>query len=127
MAVSHITTVRNTLADTVVDLVDVGATDANGDLFYTTAVDAEVATLEFAVTAFGAAAAGIATANAIVSDTNAAGGLLALFQFRDRNNAEILRGSITVTAGGGDIEISNLTIGAGDTVSCSTLTYESAV
>lgn len=126
MTVSHVVALRNTLGDAAVDSIDVGSTDANGDIVYQTSGDVEVATLGFSATAFGASAIGIATANAVSSDTNATGGIAAKFKFQDRDNVQKISGSITATGGGGDIEISNVTIGAGVTVSISSLTYEAA-
>lgn len=81
MALTHVTAVRNTLADACVDLIDAGTTDPNGDLVIMTSADAEVATLPCSDPAFGAAAAGTATANAISDDTDAAGGTAAKFKF----------------------------------------------
>ena len=127
MALAHVTALRNTLADAAVDSLDTGTTDPNGDLVYATAGAVEVAILAFAASAFGVAAAGIATAAAIASDTNATGGLVAICILQNRDNAEQFRGSVTATSGGGDIELTNLTIGAGDTVSTSSLTYEAPV
>lgn len=123
MALTHTTSTRNTIADAVVDLIDGGAGDAQGDLVFMTSGDVEVATLNMSATAFGAAASGTATAAAISDDTNATGGTIAKFKLQNKANTEILRGSVTATAGGGDIELSSVSIGAGDTVSVSSLTY----
>lgn len=122
-AITHTTTVRNGLADYVVDLLDVGATNPEGWLVIMTSGDVEVATLPMSNPAFGAAAAGVATASAITDDTSATGGTAALFRLNDRNGTEILRGSVTATGGGGDIELSTVIIPAAGTVSISSLTY----
>ena len=127
MALTHVTAVRNVVADAVVDSIDAGATDANGDLEYMTAGDVEVATLAMANPAFGAAAAAVATANAIADDTNATGGTVSKFKLQDRDNGEVLQGSVTATSGGGDIELTNVVIGATDTVSTSSMTYTAPV
>jgi hypothetical protein len=130
MSLTHITTVRNSLADLVVDLIDIGSTDATGDLQIatSTAFTTILATLQFANPAFGAAAAGVATANAIAPDTNAANtGTATSFRIRDRNNAEILRGTVTATGGGGDIQLSSVSISGGDTISLTSLTYTSSL
>lgn len=122
-AITHTTATRNTLADTVVDLIDVGTTNPQGQLVIMTSGDVEVATLNMSNPAFGAAAAGVATASAISDDTSATGGTAALFKLVDRDGTEIVRGTVTATGGGGDIELSSVSIGAGDTVSISSLTY----
>lgn len=123
MALTHTTTVRNGIADYVVDSVDGGSGDANGDLVFMTSGDVEVATLAFSSTAFGAASSGTATAASITADSSATGGTAALFKFQNKSNAEVLRGTVTASGGGGDIEVSSTAIGAGDTVSVSSLTY----
>lgn len=85
---------------------------------------AALATLPFTTpTAFGAASAGVATAAAITSDTNAAGGGTAAFAtFQTSGSVAIVRCAVAASAS--DINMTNgLAIGAGDTVSCSSLTY----
>lgn len=126
MALTHVTAARNAMADACVDRIDLGATDAQGDLEIMTSGDVEVATLECSNPAFGAASGGTATANAISNDTSATGGTAARFRFKDRNNAEVFRGSVTATGGGGDIELDNVTVGAGVTVSISSFTYSAS-
>lgn len=127
MALTHVTAIRNTVANAVVDAIDAGSSDANGDLVYMTSGDVEVATLAMSNPAFGAAAAAVATASAISDDTNATGGTVAKFKLQDRDNGEVLQGSVTVTSGGGDIELSSVVVGATDTVSTSSLTYTAPV
>ena len=123
MAITHVTAVRNSLANLVVDAIDLGSADSTGDLIIMTSGDVEVATLVFLNPAFGAAGSGTSTANAITSDTSATGGTAALFKIQDRDNAEIFRGTVTATGGGGDIELSSVSIGASDTVAISSFTY----
>ena len=126
MSLTHVTSVRNGLADFTVDLLDVGTTDAQGDLVFMTSGDVEVATLALSNPAFGAAASGTATASAISDDSSATGGTVALFKLQDRDNGEVVRGTVTATSGGGDIELSSVSIGAGSTVSMTSLTYSSS-
>lgn len=121
MAVTHVTTIRNALADLVVDAIDAGS--GAGYLRFDTSGDSEVATCAFSDPAFGAASSGTATANAISSDTSATGGTVAKGKFYDSNNTLILTCSVTATGGGGDIEITSVAVGATDTVSVSSLTY----
>jgi hypothetical protein len=125
MALTHTTAVRNVLADATVDAIDSGTTDTTGDLVIMTSGDVEVATLSWSATpAFGAASSGTATMNAINDDTSATGGTAALFKFQDRDNTEVFRG--TVATSGGDINLSSLSIGAGDTVSMTSFTYSAS-
>ena len=119
MAVTHPTTVRNGLADYVVDLIDAGA--GAGTLEFQTSGNVEVATLTFSDPAFGAATGGTATASAITSDTSATGGTVAKFVVKDSNGNPVFYGAVGTS--GSDINLSSLSVGVGDTVSISSLTY----
>jgi hypothetical protein len=121
MAVTHPAAVRNGVADFVVDQLDEGVPP--GNLVFRTSGDVEVATLPLSNPAFGAAAAGVATAGAITSDTNATGGTVAKATLENAAATKKIECSVTGTGGGGDIEMSSVSVGAGDTVSCSSLTY----
>ena len=127
MALTHVTAIRNTICDAVVDAIDDGTTDTTGDLVFMTDADVEVATLSWSATpAFGAAVAGVATMNSINDDTSATGGEVALFKFQDRDNAEVFRGTVTAIGGGGDIELSSTTVAVGGRVSMTSFTYEAS-
>lgn len=120
MTTTLATATRNAACDAIVDLVDGGSTDANGDLVIQTSGDVEVATLAMSNPAFGAAADGVATANSISDDTNATGGTAANFILQNRDNTEVIRGDCGTS--GAELNLSSLSIGAGDTVSVSELT-----
>ena len=117
------TNARNAAADGVVDLIDIGSTDAQGDLVFETSGDVEVALCTFsAPPAYGAAAAGVAQENPIADDTSAVGGLIEHATIRDRDNVKIMELTCSAPAGGGDVEITGgLTVGVGATVSVSDL------
>lgn len=114
------TAARNAACDAIVDLVDGGTTDANGDLVIQTSGDVEVATLALSNPAFGAAASGVATAAAITDDSSATGGTAANFILRNRDNTEVIRGLVATS--GAELNLSSIAIGAGDTVAVSSLT-----
>ena len=124
MAVTHSTTMRNTLADAVDTAIG-----ASGNLCFrlTGTVGSPgtiVATLPLSATAFGAAASGTITANAITSDTNATGNASAVATATLQTSGGTVVVHCAVAASGSDINMTGgLTIGAGDTVSCSSLTY----
>lgn len=118
-AVTHPTSVRNTVADAVVDLIDAGA--GAGTIQFQTSGDVEVATLTYSDPAYGSAAAGTATANSITSDTNATGGTVAKSAHYDSDSTLVF--STAVGTSGSDINLSSLSVGSGDTVSMSSLTY----
>ena len=115
MAVTHNTATRNGIADYVVDQLD------GGTLELQTSGDVEVATLTFGTPAFGAAASGIATANAITDDTSATGGTVAKAALKTSGASSIVL--CAVGTSGSDINLSSLTVGVGDTVSITSLTY----
>ena len=118
MAVTHIAATRNGIADYVVDQLDGGTL-----IFYQSNGTTEVATCTFGTPAFGAASAGVATANAITDDTSATGGTTTIANLTTSGASEIVECSVSSTGGGGDIELSSNVVGAGDTVSISSLTY----
>lgn len=119
MAITHPTAVRDAIANAVVDSIDSGGA---GSLIFQTSGNAEVATLTFSATAFGASSSGTATANAITSDTNATGGTVSKFKIQNGSAADAgFAGAVSTS--GSDINLSSLTVGAGDTVSMSSLTY----
>lgn len=118
--VVHTTAIRNGIADYVTAQIDTGGA---GSLLIVTGSDTEVATLTFSATAFGDAAVGVCTANGITPDSSATGNASPVDAFIIKNGSatEIVRG--TVGTSGSDINLSSLTIGAGDTVSISELLY----
>lgn len=112
------TAARNAACDAIVDLIDAGGA---GTLVFQTSGDVEVATLTFSATAFGAASTGTATAASITSDTSATGGTVAQASVFSGGAAKIME--FTVSTSGADINLSSLSVGAGDTVSVSSLTF----
>lgn len=116
MAVVLESNARNAGIEAITDLLDAG------NIFFQTGGSVEVAECTFNATAFGAAAAGVVTAAAIVDDSDADGGVIANALLRTSGDATVATVTVTATGGGGDITISSLTIGAGDTVSISSLT-----
>lgn len=126
MAATHSTAALNAATDAVTALIG-----ASGNLKFRLAgtigaPGTAVATLPLSATAFGAASSGTATANAITSDTNATGNASAVATASLETSAGTLVIHCDVAASGSDINMTGgLTIGAGDTVSCSSLTYKS--
>ena len=123
MAVTHPTAVRNDIADLVVDKIDAGGT---GTIQFQDGgqSDSDIATLTFSATAFGAASNGVATAAAITDDTDCNVGSVTKFTVFSGAGTTLFTGSVTATGNGGDIILSSTAIGAGDTISISSLTYE---
>ena len=124
MAVTHTTAARNAATDAVTALIG-----ASGKLAFRLsgtvgAPGTVVATLSLSATAFGASSTGTATANAITSDTNAAGNASPVATATLQTSAGTVVIHCAVAASASDINMTNgLTVAAGDTVSCSSLTY----
>ena len=121
---THSDAIRNQLADLVVDSVDLGSGNPNGQLILLTALDAVVATLDLSNPAFNAAGTttvGRCEANAITSDTNAVGGLATKYSFVDRDGVIIFQG--TVGTSGAEILFDDNDFQPGDTVQINTFTY----
>lgn len=125
MALTHSTTARDAATNAVVDLLD----PASSRLVFRVggtlgSPGAAAATLTFSTPAFGASSSGTATANAITSDTNAAGNASPVSKFSLQTSGGTIHVYGDVAASGSDINLTNgLTIASGDTVSCSSLTY----
>lgn len=127
MALTHVTAIRNSLADLVVDAIDVGTTDAAGDLIVQTSADAILCTIALANPAFGAASSGTATASTLPREGTATGaGTAAKFRVRNRDNSEVFQGTVTVSGGGGDMELSSTSIAVNDVVRINTFTYSAS-
>lgn len=124
MSTTHSTAARNAATDAVTALIG-----ASGNLKFRTAgtvgaPGTAAATLPLSADAFGDSASGTATANAITSDTNAAGNASAVATATLETSAGTVVIHCAVAASGAEIDMTNgLTINAGDTVSCSSLTY----
>ena len=124
MALTHSTTARNAATDAVTALIG-----ASGNLVFrlTGSVGSPgtaVATLALSADAFGNASSGVATANSITADTNATGNALPVATATLETSGGTVHVQAEVAASGDDIDMSGgLTVDAGDTVSCSALTY----
>ena len=119
MAITLATAARDAACNAIVDLIDTGGA---GTLVLETAADAEVATLTFSATAFGASSTGTATAAAITNDASATGSGSNVTKFTIVNGsaADVLTGSVGTS--GADINLNKVLIDAGDVVSVSNLT-----
>lgn len=126
---------RNAAADGVVDLLD-GGTGAGTCAIRTGTPPTNpsdvssgtlLATLTFNATAFGAASAGVATANAITSDTNADAsgdaGYFRAFPGAAADTACTFQGTAGEAADTPDMTFDNKTIVANGTVAISSMTY----
>jgi len=128
MAVTHVTALRNVLADAVDNYINTtGSTDAGGDLVIRASTTILV-TFPFGNPAFGAASGGVITLNGTpIAATASAAGTADNALLRDRDNAQALACSVTGVGGGGDIEVSNTNIASGQDCPLDNLTYTAPV
>ena len=124
MAVTHPTAVRDAVCNLVVDLLDAESPTV-GNIILQTSGSVEVATLPLTDGAFGDSASGVATANAITSDTSATGGTIAKFVFQDGAGSPlpVFYGAIALSASDMNSP-GGLILGEGDTVGITAFTYE---
>ena len=120
MAVTHSATAKNSIANAILDDIDVaaagylsfettGATEVSRHTFPTTCGTVTTDTLTFTCGTGG------------ISDTSPTGGTVAQATIRTSADATILSCGVAVT--GSDIDLSSLTIGTGDTVTLTALSY----
>lgn len=117
-------------ADAVVDRLDTGGAGTIKIYTGTIPTDADtalgaqtlLATLTFNATAFGAASNGVATANAITSDTSADATGTAAWA-RIANGAGTTQMDVTVGTSGEDINFNTVSFVSGATVAITALTY----
>ncbi len=124
MAVTHPTATRNALADLITTRLGTSPRLVFRLSGTAGAPGTAVATLIMSATPFGAASGGTITANSITSDTNATGNASPVATATLQTSGGTVEVHCAVAASGSDINMTGgLTIGAGDTVSCSSLTY----
>lgn len=118
------TAARNAAANGVVDLIDAGSGQATGSLYFLTAGAVGLCECLFANPAFGNAATGVATANAIGTGTVAGSSnpsTITQAQLRDRDDTVVV--TCTVGLSASDINLSAVAVNDGDTITISSLTY----
>lgn len=131
MAIRLSTAARNASASAVGNLVDAdagagtlkiysGAQPANGD---TDPAGTLLATVAFAVTAFGAPANGTIAAVDPAAVTGVAAGTAGCFIVEDASGDNVFNGTVSATGGGGDLELATTTISVGVTVDITSFTY----
>jgi hypothetical protein len=130
MAVTHSAALRNTLATAVLTAIDAGGAAAKLVFRLTGTVGSPgtaVATLTMTDPA-GSVTGAVLTFSAIASDTNATGNASPVAAATLQTSADTVCVHCAVAASGSDINMTGgLTVGAGDTVSCSSLTYTAPV
>jgi len=100
-----------------------GSQPATADTAITT--QNKLAELRFGATAFGASANGVATANAITSDTNTVAGTVAWFRALKSDGTSVLFDG-SVGTSGCDINLNTTAIATGGTLAITAFTYTQA-
>jgi len=126
MALRLATATRNAACDAAVDLLDAGTIQIRTGAQPTNVGDAAagdlLGTLTFGGTAFGNASTGVATANAITSDTSADNSGTA-GHARILTSAPAIHSDCTCGQGSGDISFDNAVVVAGGTIAISSMTW----
>ena len=121
MAVTHGAPTRSAIATAVLGQIDAGTA---GNLVFRTAGAAEAATLALSVVS-GIVAAAVLTFEPISDDASATGGTTDNATIEDSAAATVLACSVGTV--GEDINLSSVSIGVGDTVTMTSLTYTAPV
>lgn len=111
---------RNAACNAIVDLVDGGV--GNGVLVIQDGAT-DLVELPFSNPAFGNASNGQAIAGTITTTNASASGTADSFEVRDGSGSVLWSGDVTLTGGGGDVELSNLSINSGDPISISSASF----
>ena len=124
MPITLSTNTRNVATDSIVDLIDTGTINPTGSInIYTSGLGILLVTLNFSNPAYGNALNGRATGNPVANGVALASGTASIFTVTNRNGAEIFRGTVSGTGGGGDIELSSISIATSQTISISSSTF----
>ena len=123
MAVTHPASMRNLVADAVVDQIDAPSTTGLGTLRFLDSGSTVVCILTFSTTAFGNSTIGVATAGTITDGNSTIAATVTIGSIFSATTLEVLSCSVTSTGGGGDIELSSNVISSGQTISMTALTY----
>lgn len=129
MAITHSSTIKQGIADYVVDAIDSGSVYSTGKILFKNSEGEVLVELDFSSPAFGdATSAGIATANTISDGTVSAAGTISTFAIVDKDRNTVLNGTVsTATDGTGDISLleDSLVVSVNQTIRASILKYNS--
>ncbi len=124
MPITLTTNTRDVATNSIVDLIDLGTTNPTGSInIYTSGLTTLLVTLNFSSPAYANSLNGVATGNPIANGTAVTSGTAAIFTVVNRDGVEIFRGTVTATGGGGDIELSSVSIATSQTVSIASSTF----
>jgi hypothetical protein len=126
MAVTHVTALRNVIADAVDNYIN--TTGSGTAVLRLRAVAVAIVNFSLPNPAFGNAVGGVITLNGVpIAAQAVAGGNVDNAWITDRNAAQAIACSVTAVGGGGDIEVSNTNIANAQDCSLNSLTYAAPV
>lgn len=124
MPITLTTNTRNVATNSIVDLIDTGTVNPTGSInIYTTGLNLLLVTLNFSNPAYGNSLNGVATGNPVTNGVALASGTASIFTVVNRNGVEIFRGTVSATGGGGDIELSSVSIATSQIISINSTTF----
>lgn len=110
------TVLRDAMGNQIDATVNTGVAQTGGKLVIETVDDVEISLHRFLDPAFSAAVIGVITLQGTpIADTSANAGVAAQFSIFDRDDLKILEGIVAVA--GQDLDLSSLSVDAGDTIS----------
>lgn len=107
---------RNSMVEVISDALN------NGKIVFKDADDTVLATCLFGADAFGPAASGVITANAITDDSSAVAGTLSRVEFQN-SAGQVLISGVAGNTVGDDVFFSKPDLADGDIVSIAAMTY----
>lgn len=124
MAITNSLAVRNAAVSLVAGMVDDGA--AGHGTLEVYAADGLTLLVSFDLPnpAFGAESDGAVVANAIPNATAVGAGTAAIYRVKDGDDAVLWSGEVTAGGGGGDMQLDNVSIAVGQTISISNWEHE---
>lgn len=125
-------TLRSNRLDEITAMIDAGTINPTGTIrLYDGAQPAKggaattlLAECEYQLPSFPAASGGTMTANAVTAEASAPNaGTATWARMVDRDGNFVMDGTVTATSGGGDVEIDNVVIAAGQQVNVTTVQF----
>jgi hypothetical protein len=122
---THTTIARNGMAEAIARLADVGTVNPEARIQFlvgaTLALTVKLNSTAFAASASGGGIDALSIPTAL--DPSVVTGDLTAYRMFNKDGAQILSGTVTITGGGGDIELPAVTVVQGDTLQLTSLRY----
>lgn len=123
MAVTKSSDAQNAACDAIVDLIDGGSASPYGLLIIQTIDSTALSSHRLSNPSFGDAVDGTSSANLIYDATCQVDGTAKYFNFYDRDGTFVWGGGVTGPGGGGELELTSVSLPVDSTVSISSTQY----